>query len=238
MSNGDQLDLYAPEKPRSLIHVILGSVQLLVDSTGIARLRRPIDGPDDWAWPIDHEVSIAFISKLAFDHNGTLLNGSELSAIVRVLQGKAFENYRPDAAACDLVERDPVPRAVARLMRGQPHWKGPASKLLTALRAAIADEGIDFHRDKAWPKGPAQLSRRLTQLHQSLEQLGIRHSTRTTARERSHILDRDPHPTTDDGRASLSSPTPSSHNLFDDNRLHADDDNDDRLKKVVESKET
>jgi hypothetical protein len=240
MSSVDELVIDVTEKPRSLVDVILRSgIDLFVDSTGIARLRRPTDGLDDWAWPIDSEFAIAFLSKFAFDHNGTMLKGSELSAIVRILQGCAFENYRPDVAASDLVERDPVLRAVVRFMGDERHWKGPAAKLLVSLRAAIIDEGIDFQRDKSWPKVPAQLSVRLRQLRPALERFGIRHSTSRTARQRSHLLETIARtPSTDDAMAAPSSSIPSSLNAPGQAILRPDDARDDRLTQAVEGKET
>jgi hypothetical protein len=208
MSNADQLDLKWREEPRSTVDLILGSgIELFTDSTGIARFRRPTDGPDDCAWPVDSEPVTTFIACRAYEHDRRLLRGGELDAILRVLKGFAFLNVRRDVDACDLIERDPVLRAVVRLLSSASHWKGPAAKLLVALRSEMADEGIDFSRDKAWPKDPARLSVRLRDLQPAFQRLGISHSRSRTARQRSHTLERvrDHLPHDDAGPSSLSS---------------------------------
>jgi hypothetical protein len=191
-----------------LIAAILQSgVDLFADPTGIAQLRRPTDGPGDWGWPVNSEVATAYIAKFAYVRDGTMLKGSDLNAVLRILTGFALENVRRDVAVCDLIENDPLLRAVIRLLTSASHWRGPAAKLLIALRAEMADESIEFNRDKAWPKDPARLSVRLRDLKPAFERLGISHSRSRTARQRSHTLERvrDHLPHDDAGASSLSS---------------------------------
>ncbi len=207
MSNADGLILDSAQE-WSLVEMVLASgIDLFTDSTGIPRLKRPTDGADDFAWPVDSRVSIAYLSKCIYGRTRKLPRGAEVMSLVRVLEGLAFDNMRRDVADFELIERDPVLRSIIRLLNTSQRWKGPASQLLPTLRSEIADEGIDLSRDPTWPRDPARLSCRLRDLGQAFAKLGIQHSKSRTGRLRAHILERIrdlSHP--DDAESSPSSP--------------------------------
>jgi hypothetical protein len=216
--------------PQSVLAGILSSgIELFTDATGVPRLRRPNDAPEDLAWPVDSETAIAHLSKLAYETHKLILKGSDVAGIVRILKGYALENVQRDVAAYDLIERDPVLRALIRLLNTSPTWRGPAARLLVALRSEVLDEGIDFNREPSWPKDPARLSCRLRELSPVLERLGIRHVKSRTGRQRTHSLERfDDLPPSSDEPASPSSLISSSPNSIASSPLPQQDGSDDR----------
>jgi hypothetical protein len=71
----------------------------------------------------------------------------------------------------EILEADPVARAIRDLLSAEHEWSGTASQLLSVPRDRVGD--IEA-RGETWPKRAEVLSRRLKTLHSTLAEIGIR----------------------------------------------------------------
>ena len=74
-----------------------------------------------------------------------------------------------EQAIAELLDADPIADAVVELMTAKTTWQGTAAQLLDVL-AKLAGGGT---RERGWPKGPGQLSLRLTRSEPLLRSRGI-----------------------------------------------------------------
>ena len=79
---------------------------------------------------------------------------------------------------------DVVGAAVAEFMDGKEEWEGTATELLEAL-SALPSVNVN---DKAWPKRPNTLTRKLNKIRSALADYGIQvEDFKRTTPDRTHI---------------------------------------------------
>jgi len=71
------------------------------------------------------------------------------------------------------LDASPVAQAVLAFMESRDEWTGLATKLHEELKDTAEDLGIDVVRDKAWPKSPLWLTRRIREVMPLLTTMGI-----------------------------------------------------------------
>lgn len=96
-----------------------------------------------------------------------------------------FEASRAVASAM-AVDASPVGTLILTFMEDRKHWEGPASDLLTELKA-LADD--DAKRSRAFPRDPTRLSGQLRRLQRPLASMGVWVGFNRSRRSRDIVLD-------------------------------------------------
>jgi len=76
----------------------------------------------------------------------------------------------------DVLEQNPVGRAILLLMEETEEWKGKSKELLEKLESIADEHGIDTEQKK-WPGSPGWLTRRIREIKTELEEEGVNFST-------------------------------------------------------------
>lgn len=115
----------------------------------------------------------AEISALVFEMEQCVLSGPELSRIQTILEGKAWRAPRPELGLNEILDTSPLVEGIYIYLGTQNgSFDRSCTKLLQELRQLGKRRGIDL-RSKEWPKGPAQLSRKLDEQSDNLNRVGI-----------------------------------------------------------------
>jgi hypothetical protein len=114
----------------------------------------------------------AWIAEFAWERLKIVLGEREIERIITILHGKAWHDERTNVPLVEAKEQDPLLDALLTFM----HDNAAFDKNCTALKAALGKvarkSGLDT-RDRLWPKGAPQLSRRIGELKDLLETAGI-----------------------------------------------------------------
>lgn len=97
-----------------------------------------------------------------------------------------FEASRAVASAM-AVDASPIGTLLIEFMSTRKHWEGPASELLTELKA-LADD--DARRNRSFPRDPTRLSGQLRRLQRPLVSMGIWVGFNRSKHSRDIVLDR------------------------------------------------
>lgn len=123
-------------------------------------------------WPLHSRRFRSWIAEFVWETATIVLFDQELNRILTVLEGRAWKHQRVDAEVCEAIENDPLFEAILIWINERRSFDGRSTKLLIELKKTARKSGIDT-RSQAWPKAPAQLSRRISQLETLLERAGI-----------------------------------------------------------------
>jgi hypothetical protein len=114
----------------------------------------------------------AWIAETIWVNAGIVLLEREITRMLTVLEGKAWHDQRLDLEVKDAMDQDPVFEAIVIWIRQNPRFEGTQTKLLGELSKIAKKYGVDT-QSKAWPKGAAQLSRRIGELIPLLFKAGV-----------------------------------------------------------------
>lgn len=134
-----------------------------------------VPGSNRSAWHLKHERVRAEIAGLIWEKLKLVLYDNELSRILRVLESQAWRDQRIDIDLKEAIDRDPLLEGLLILLADSDSKDGvnlKASELLTQLEKKARLNGVDTQHH-SWPKGAAQLSRRIGELSSLLQQAGI-----------------------------------------------------------------
>jgi hypothetical protein len=111
------------------------------------------------------------MAEFIWEATGIVLFDREINRLLNVLEGKAWQDHHSDPPVDDAVEQDPLFEALSIFLHDRT-FNGKSTKLLTELRKVAKLQGVDVLAN-AWPKGPAQLSRRIAELAPLLSKAGV-----------------------------------------------------------------
>ena len=154
----------------------------------------PFESPPEVrkAWPLDSDSVEAEVALFAYSRPiPIVLRDRQVTQIIRVMKGLAWRTHRAPENLSDAFDDDPLLEALDAIVNtdSPKPLECTMSELLNKLRDAAGRLGIN-QDEKAWPKGPAQFSKHLTELSDqgSLEKVGIEFSRNKNARPRSILL--------------------------------------------------
>lgn len=160
------LDLILSEEP-----------ELYVNIVGEPFIGLPIAASTERApWLLKSERVQAEVAGFIWEKLRIVLYTHEVSRILRVLESCAWKDQRVDIELKDAIDHDPLLESLFILL-SDPNSKGgvnlTASELLNLLQKKARLHSLDTAHD-CWPKGPAQLSRRIGDLSPLLEKNGVK----------------------------------------------------------------
>lgn len=123
-------------------------------------------------WPLRSERVRAWIGEFFWEQTGMVLRERGITQTVIVLEGKAWHDQRLDLELSAAMDQEPVLEAAVIWMNQNPRFEGTQTKLLEELGKIAKKYGVDT-QSQAWPKGPAQLSRRISELESLLKKAGV-----------------------------------------------------------------
>jgi hypothetical protein len=166
------------------------SPTLYANFAGVPVVELPLLGHDAprRPWPLSSARVREEISCLVYEAKQILLSEQEISRILTFLAGRAWRDERVAVDLLNAFDHDPLIEAAFLFLQSEicaGRFDGPSSELLSGLNTIAATNGI-LTDQTAWPKGTAQLSRRLAELHANgaLGHLGIAFERPQTARPR------------------------------------------------------
>lgn len=181
-------------------------------------------------WPLRSERVKAWIAEFTWDQSQIVLAEREIDRIVTVLVGKAWHDSRHDVELTDAMDQDPLLEALLILMHEHAIFDKTCTALQTALDQVAREAGLDT-KDRLWPKGAPQLSRRIEELKPLLKR---GHVTAVLGRRSGGFrfvkLTRDP---PNGGDAAGLPPPPSFDNSHHPPEVHRNDDGDDVFRKKL-----
>jgi hypothetical protein len=156
--------------------VLSMNLQYHVDRTGEPCLLIP-SGNSIRAYPIQSKRVRAYIATSAWNSARLLFGTGELTRVLRVLEGLAWESIPQDATTDQLwrsLEDKPVLQVVIEFMREREKYETQMQSFLKDLEEVALRHRFDMY-SKKWPKTPAHLSAQLRQEHNQgiLEQFGV-----------------------------------------------------------------
>ena len=154
------------------LKLILGATpELYCNIVGEPCIRLPPlrDGP---VWSLRSGRVRAWIADFVWEEAGLVLFEQEITRLLAVLEGKAWRDQRLDLELKDAVDQEPLLEAIMIWISSNHRFEGTSTKFLRELRKTARKYGVDT-QSRAWPKGPAQLSRRIGELTRLLEKAGV-----------------------------------------------------------------
>ncbi len=164
-----------PFRAAAALKIILGlapEVFCNVVGTPCIRLPPTETGLDLGEWPLQSSRVRAWIGETMWEGSGIVLLEKEITRILTVLEGKAWHDQRLEWDLKDAMDQDPVLEAVVIWSEKNRSLETTQTKLLQELTKTAKKYGVDM-RSKSWPKGPAQLSLRISQLIPLLLKAGV-----------------------------------------------------------------
>jgi hypothetical protein len=134
-----------------------------------------VPGPNRSAWHLKHERVRAEIAGFIWEELQLVLYDHELSRMLRILESQAWRDQRIDIDLKEAIDRDPLLEGLLILLADSDSKDGvnlKASELLKQLEKKARLNGVDTQHH-SWPKGAAQLSRRIEELSSLLAEAGI-----------------------------------------------------------------
>ncbi|MGI8981878.1 MAG: hypothetical protein ACR2FY_21820 [Pirellulaceae bacterium] len=175
----DSVERQTPNRRDLLaLQTVLGtSPELFVDATGEPRIGLPLVSTESLRlpWSLRHPRVKAEIANLVFRSEQIILFEQEILRILTILEGQAWRDQRLDIEIRQALDDVPLVEALyiyLHQQESQGFFCGSCTKLLHALTKTAHKAGVDL-KSASWPKGAAQLSRRLGQLEPLLEKAGI-----------------------------------------------------------------
>ncbi len=129
-------------------------------------------GPDQEEWPLRSNRVRTWMAEFIWERKAIVLFEHEITRILAVLEGKAWHDQRLDLEVKDAIEQEPVLEAILIWLSSNRRFEGTSTKLLDELRKTAKKFGVDT-QSRAWPKGPPQLSRRISELAHLLIKGGV-----------------------------------------------------------------
>ena len=123
-------------------------------------------------WPLRSERVKAWVAEFVWDQSGIVLAEREIDRIVTVLVGKAWHDQRNDIAVTEAMDQDPLLEALLIFVRRHAVFDKTCTALGIALESVAREAGLDT-KDRHWPKGAPQLSRRIEELKPLLKRAGV-----------------------------------------------------------------
>lgn len=123
-------------------------------------------------WPLRSERVKAWVAEFTWDQFGDILAEREIDRIVTVLVGKAWHDQRNDIAVTEAMDQDPLFESLLILMQEHAVFDKSCTALKDELDRVARANGLDT-KDRLWPKGAPQLSRRIEELKPLLKRAGI-----------------------------------------------------------------
>lgn len=179
-----------PRRDQIAIQVVLDqSPQLHINSIGIPMIALPlkktpgdIRPPEDnssrtaeQSWPLRSRRVQAEIADLIYSEKSVLVHQQEINRILKVLEGRAWKEPSPMFGIGHDMDENPLIEAIMILLLKQGTtggFEGSCTTLLHELKKVCNQHSIDAD-DKYWPRGAAQLSRKLLEQAPVLERAGI-----------------------------------------------------------------
>jgi hypothetical protein len=181
-------------------------------------------------WPLRSERVKAWIAEFIWHQSGIVLAEREIDRIVTVLVGKAWHDPRHDIELTDAMDQDPLLEALLILMHEHAIFDKTCTALHTALDQVAREAGLDT-KDRLWPKGAPQLSRRIEELKPLLKRGQVTAVLgRRSGGFRFVKLTRDPPSGGDAAGPPLPPPVDNSHHPA---KIHRHDDGDDVFRKKL-----
>jgi len=175
--NSDATVTPTPRRDVTALELIIEeSPEVFVDIVGQPNIGIPIRaGAKRVPWPLRHQRVRAEVAGFIWEKTTTVPYDHELNRILQVLESLAWADQRLDVDLKDAIDHDPLLECLLIFLRDPDRSGGinsTASALLNALSKAARKIGIDT-KHHAWPKGAAQLSRRIGELSSLLKKAGI-----------------------------------------------------------------
>ena len=123
-------------------------------------------------WPLRSERVKAWVAEFVWDQSGIVLAEREIDRIVTVLVGKAWHDQRNDIEVTEAMDQDPLLEALLIFARRQAVFDKTCTALGIDLESVAREAGLDT-KDRHWPKGAPQLSRRIEELKPLLKRAGV-----------------------------------------------------------------
>lgn len=194
---------------RSLQLILDQEPTLFVNIVGEPFIGLPIPkSTDRTPWILNHQRVRAEITGFIWENLDLVIHAHELNRILRVLECHAWRDQRVNIQLKDAIDNDPLLEGLVIFLIDANRRGGvnlPASELLTELSKVARKSGVDTNHH-SWPKGAAQLSRRIGELSPILQQAGINVKRgRNPGGVRFINIHREP---CDDGKSTASQPPP------------------------------
>ena len=167
------------------LQVILDlSPQLRINPVSIPEIKLPLERTDNTPdleastttyWPIKCERVHDEIAELVNAQRGIVLQTREIKRIQNILSGRAWKEFGATAESEAILDINPLVEGIYILVHQrtqQGRFEISCTKLLTELRKLGRTKGVDIQSEQ-WPRGAAQLSRKLVEQSQNLEAVGI-----------------------------------------------------------------
>lgn len=151
---GIALELILDQKPELFVNLV---------GQPVIALPTPEEQPTARPWPLRSERVKAWIAELVWQRQDIVLGERDIDRIITVLIGKAWKDQRTNIALTEAVDQDPLLDALIVFMQQNAAFDGSSTKLLAELSKAAMEAGLDT-RDRLWPSGAPQLSRRIREL--------------------------------------------------------------------------
>ncbi len=113
--------------------------------------------------PLRSDRVKAWIAELMWSRFGIVLAEREIDRIVTVLVGKAWHDLRHDTELTEAIDDDPLLETLVIFMHEHAIFDKSCTTLKATLEPVARAAGIDM-KDRLWPKGVPQQSRRIEEL--------------------------------------------------------------------------
>lgn len=161
--------------PASALERILATKpELFINIVGQPTIVLPTssDQPLPKTWPLRSERIKAWVAEFVWGQSGIILAEREIDRIVTVLVGKAWHDQRNDITVTEAMDQDPLLESLLILMQEHAVFDKSCTALKEELDRVARANGIDT-KDRLWPKGAPQLSRRIEELKPLLKRAGV-----------------------------------------------------------------
>ncbi|MCA8986365.1 MAG: hypothetical protein KDA78_01905 [Planctomycetaceae bacterium] len=160
------------------------SPQLRINPVSIPEIKLPLERTDNTPdleastityWPIKCERVHDEIAELVNSRRGIVLQSREIRRIQNILAGRAWKRSGLTAEGELILDVNPLVEGLYILLHQrtqQGQFEFTCTKLLAELRRLGHSKGVDIHSEQ-WPRGAAQLSRKLVEQKQNLAAVGI-----------------------------------------------------------------
>lgn len=158
----------------ALEQILTTNLELYINFVGQPTIGLPnsLERPRREYWPLRSERIKAWVAEFVWDQFGVVLAEREIDRIVTVLVGKAWHDQRHDIAVTEAMDQDPLLEALLILMQEHAVFDKSCTALKAELDHVARAAGLDT-KDRLWPKGAPQLSRRIEELKPFLKRAGV-----------------------------------------------------------------
>lgn len=156
--------------------ILSAQPKLYVNIIGQPHIEIPFEaGVKKTFWHLNHNRVCTEISGYIWDKLGFMLYRNELNRMLDILESRAWKNQQTDIELSEAIDDDPLFECLMILLfapNSEESVNLTATRLLDKLDLCASRNRIDI-RQQAWPKGAAQLSRRIGELIPILEKVRI-----------------------------------------------------------------